>query len=76
MVRGKFVVTKIAQMSWSKDAREVTLAATYDQQTEENRRFSKATPSGSITMTIDNPPASDYFTLGKTVYVDFSDAPA
>jgi hypothetical protein len=72
MVRGKFQVTKVAQVNWSKDARIVSLMAVMDQSTEENRRFSKATPSGSIDMTIDNPPASDFLALGKTFYVDFT----
>lgn len=74
MVRGKFQVIEVAQVNWSKDTRKIKLQAVYDQTTEENRRYAKATPSGSIEMTIDNPPASDALALGKTFYVDFTPA--
>lgn len=74
MVRGKFQVIKISQVNWSKDARIVELQALMDSSTEENKRFARYTPSGSITMTIDNPSASDYLALGKKFYVDFTEA--
>lgn len=73
MVRAKFRVTKLTQ--YTPTQFEVTLSALMDDKTEENRRYHKYTPQGSITMMIDNPPASAYFGIGKTVYVDFSDAP-
>lgn len=73
MVRAKFVVTKVAK--WQYGAIEVTLAPQYDTSIEEDRRFSKYTPQGSITLTIDNPTASDYLELGKAFYVDFTLAP-
>lgn len=75
MVRGKFQVTKVASMNWSPTAKEITFQAIYDTTTEENKRFSKATPSGSITMTVDNPSASNELALGSTFYVDFSAVP-
>lgn len=74
MVRGKFTVSEVAHVDWSKDARKITFRAVHDQTTEENRRYAKATPSGQIVMTVDNPPASDFLALGKTFYVDFSEA--
>jgi hypothetical protein len=74
MVRGKFTVIEITQVNWSKDARKVRLQAVMDNTTEENWRYSKATPSGTIDITIDNPPASDYLAMGKTFYVDFTEA--
>lgn len=72
-IRGKFRVTKVAETHWGQ--KEVTLSAEYDQSIEEDRRFSKATPSGNIQMYIDNPPASDYLKLGDYFYVDFTAVP-
>lgn len=72
IVRGKFQVTKVASMNWSQTAKEITFAAIYDTTTEEKRRYSKATPSGSITMTVDNLPAAEALELGKYFYVDFT----
>ena len=75
MVRGKFHISKVASVAWSPTAKEITLQAIYDTSIPENERFSRATPSGSITMTVDNPPASDELALGKYFYVDFSEVP-
>lgn len=72
MVRGKFRVQSIKRFQWSPTAVEITLGCEYDQSIAEDQRYSKATPQGSITMTVDNPPASDYLALGKTFYVDFT----
>ena len=41
----------------------------------ENARFTTATPSGQITMLINNPAALDQFKSGEAYYVDFSPAP-
>ncbi len=75
MVRGKFRVDKITRHAWSKEAGEVTLSAVCDDGIEENARYAKFTPSGSITMMIDNPPALAAFELGAEVYVDFTPVP-
>jgi hypothetical protein len=74
-VRGKFKVTKVAKLDWSTTAVEVTLSAYYDSSIPEDVRYAKATPSGSITMLIDNPFASDQLLLGKYFYVDFEPVP-
>lgn len=74
MVRAKFQVTKVAKTHYGGQI-EVTLTPQYDPLIEEDRRFAKATPSGTIQLYIDNPPASDYLALGKFFYVDFSEVP-
>lgn len=74
-VRGKFKVVKVAQVDWSKDVREITLLSIYDPNIPEDQAYSKATPSATIVMTVDNPPASDYLALGKFFYVDFTEVP-
>lgn len=42
----------------------------------ENVRFTKATPWGEIRLGIDNPAALEQFVVGKSYYVDFTEAPA
>jgi hypothetical protein len=74
MVRAKFTLQSITNHSWSPSAQTFKFSAVYDQTTEENRRYSKATPNGSLEMTVDNPPAQEFFELGKTYYLDFSKA--
>ena len=74
MVRAKFCVRSVEHFSTSPDGqKQVRLFAVYDTTTEENRRYAKATPSGEITMLIDNPPAVEQFQPGKTFYVDFTE---
>lgn len=73
-VRAKFRVDAVKQVHWNKDVRVVELTAVYDDGTPENQRYAKATPSGSISLTIDNPPAAAQFELGKVFYLDFTPA--
>jgi len=72
MVRGKFTLHSIQHHSYG--GQTFRFGAVYDNGTEENRRFAKATPSGTLEMTVDNPPAQAFFELGKTYYLDFSKA--
>ena len=45
----------------------------YDQTIPEDMKFQKATPSGHIKMTVDNPAAVEQFKRpGATYYVDFN----
>ena len=77
VVRGKFRVTRITQEAGRQHgARIVGLGAVYrDPASEENTMYHSATPSGEITMTVDNPAAAEFFELNRVVYVDFSPAP-
>lgn len=73
-VRAKFRVSSIE--SYSKDPagqKKIRLFAVYDDGVEENRRFAKYTPNGSMEITIDNPPAAAFFEIGREIYVDFSE---
>ena len=74
-VRGKFQVIKKAKVNWNADVEIVTLQAVCQDDTEENRRFHKYSPQGSIELTIDNPPASAALSLGGFFYVDFTPCP-
>jgi len=73
-VRSKFTVQKITQVSWSKDARIIEFGAVTADGVPENERYHKYTPSGTVNITVDNPPAAAQFELGKTFYVDFTPA--
>jgi len=77
-VRGKFFVLGIEQQMYNSSVVKIKLGAVSasDSEKSENTMFHKYTPSGTIELQIDNPPASEFFKLGKTVYVDFSEAPA
>ena len=60
-------------------SKKINLAPVYEGQlgeNEENRRFTVATPSGALWMTIDNPNASIRFEPGKSYYLDFTEAGA
>lgn len=51
-----------------------TFAAVYDTSTEENKRFTRATPWGEIKMRVDNPDVQ--FAVGTFYYLDFTEVPA
>jgi len=68
-VRAKFRVAHVTD--YGNNFKEVHLTAVYDDGIPENARFNKVTPTGTLTMTINNPPASDVFTPGKEFYLDF-----
>jgi hypothetical protein len=74
MVRGKFKLDSITRVSWSPTAQVFKFNAVCDNSTEENKRYAKYTPSGFLEMTVDNPPAQEFFELGKTYYLDFTKA--
>lgn len=48
--------------------------AQYDSSIPEDQRFQLATPTGNITLQIDNPAALEQFEAGKNYYVDFTPA--
>jgi len=41
---------------------------------DENKQWSKYTPSGSLHLTIDNPGAQEFFEPGKEYFVDVTEA--
>lgn len=74
-VRAKFVLTAITRRSWDRGAgATVRFDAQYDQSIPEDRRFSKATPSGHFEMQVDNPSALEQLELGKAYYLDITPA--
>ncbi len=71
-VRGKWRVSRVEDYGTSK---KVVLNTVYEGplgENEENKRFTKASPSGEIWITIDNPYASEQFKPGQEWYTDFT----
>ena len=74
MVRGKFQLIEVRSHSYTPSAKTLVFSTVYDTSTPENARFTKATPSGRLEMTVDNPAALEAFELGKFYYADFTPA--
>jgi hypothetical protein len=67
--RCKFIVSSVKH--YGHGGREIEMSTAYDNAlSQEDRAFSKATPQGKITLTVDNPGVFDVFQPGKAVYVD------
>jgi len=73
-VRGKFKLAESTQVDYNPEVRKLKFNAVCNDGTEENAKFHKYTPSGEISMTVDNPSASEQFEIGKSYYVDFTPA--
>lgn len=74
-VRAKFRcdhVTQHAGYGGQPGPREFSFTAQCADEVDENRRFHKATPNGSLKITVDNPAVQ--FELGKAYYLDFTQA--
>lgn len=71
MVRAKFKVLSVAQHEG--DGRTIQLSAVSG---DENKTWSKWTPSGSLSMFVNNPDAYDQFKPGDVFFLDFTPAPA
>lgn len=71
-VRAKMTCSAI---TLSQSGREVKLLPVGGD-TPENKTWSQYTPSGQITMFVTNPAAYEQFELGKSYYVDFTEATA
>lgn len=69
--RAKFRCNSVED--FGSDSKKVRLHVVYDPHGNgENASFTKASPSGTIEMQIDNPAASVQFEPGKFYYVDFT----
>jgi hypothetical protein len=72
--RGKLTLTSIKTFSYG-TAKEYTFGAQYDTNIEEDKRFTKYSPSGTFVYVIDNPALDGAFELGKSYYIDFQEIP-
>lgn len=72
MVRAKFTVQEVRQSVFNPTARTLVLRPQYDTSIPEDQRFFSATPTGEMTMVVNNPAALAEMELGKSFYVDFT----
>jgi len=73
-VRAKFkCYSKEMKEQGAAPAAALTFYASYGEG-EDNKDWSKWTPSGTLQMTISNPAAFDWFEPGKEYYLDFTEA--
>jgi hypothetical protein len=79
--RAKFTLTALVATSYGNvdgmTSRELKFSTRYDPTIPEDQRFTKASPSGSLSIVIDNPAALAFFEgkIGKAFYLDFTEAP-
>lgn len=74
-VRAKFKChSKEMREQGAEQVAALTFYASYGEG-KDNKDWSKWTPSGTLTMTISNPAAFEWFEPGKEYYLDFSEAP-
>lgn len=75
-VEARFYISGYERNSYNPDATTVKLQAV--SRGEHNKTWASATPSGQISMTINNASAADWFVdkLGSEVSVHFAPAPA
>ena len=67
MVRCKFTVQRVEAFASNINVELLPVISG-----EENKSFSKYTPSGKITLTVTNEAVYDFFKPGKDYYVDFT----
>ena len=72
MIRAKFQVEFVTDYGNGNCA--IHLKAICDSVTEENARFTKYTPSGTMDFTITNPLVTAQMKPGKIFYLDFTEA--
>lgn len=71
-VRAKFRVSCVEDYGQSKQLRMSPVYEGPLGDNEENKRFTKASPSGELKLMIDNPYASEQFAPGQEWYLDFT----
>lgn len=69
-VKGKFTCTKAVKTTYGT---EVSLWALYSNNPEDNS-YAAATPSGMLTMMVNNPSAEEFFKEGQKYFLDFTKA--
>jgi hypothetical protein len=72
-VTARFYVSEVVHRAYNPSHANVTLVAAG--RGEQNKAWAEATPSGTITMSINNPAAAEFFVtrLGKDIALSFND---
>jgi hypothetical protein len=72
-VRAKFMLMSVKHMHWG--GSEYQFSPQYDPSIPEDQRFAQASPSGSLTITVDNPAVHAAWKVGEQYYLDFTPVP-
>lgn len=75
-VRCLFQLQEIHDLHWGSPSKRLVFRACYDTRIPEHQRFYDATPTGELTMLVNNPAALEQFELGRHYYFDADKAPA
>jgi hypothetical protein len=70
VTRAKFGCTSVETFPQSNPSRVYRFTAFYDPDVPEDERYARYTPSGSLTIQVDNPAVT--FEPGRAYYLDFS----
>jgi hypothetical protein len=73
-VTAKFQVKSVNQVFWGPGSKPSIVQLEAVTSGPGNEAWSQYTPSGKLEMTITNPDAIGFFTPGKTVFINFTDA--
>lgn len=73
IVRAKFQLQQITESAHS-SGKTFKFTAVSADGIPENERYHKYTPSGTIELWVDNPPAVEQWKLGEQYYIDFTPA--
>jgi len=72
-LRCKFVLRSITDFGG--DRREFTFDAIYSTETPEDKRFTQATPHGTLKILATTPHALEHLKIGRKYYLDLSPVP-
>jgi hypothetical protein len=75
-VTAKFQVKSVNQVFWGTGAKPHIIQLEAVTSGPGNESWSQYTPSGKMEMTVTNPAAAGFFTPGKTVFINFTEADA
>lgn len=71
MVRAKFRLAEVTSFG-NTGMQKFKFSAVQDTSIPEDAQFTKYTPSGTLEMSVDNPPAQAQFKVGDYYYLDFT----
>lgn len=72
--RAKFRLSSVTSYSQNGEGqKKYEFSAVYDDGTPENKRFAKYSPSGTLSILVDNP--NVVFEIGESYYLDFVKVP-
>lgn len=74
-IRGKFKLWAITNWGYPGKSYQFNADTTHDDSIPDDQQFSKYTPSGQLTISIENPIVNEHLdkSIGKSFYLDLTD---